>query len=73
MKFNEWTYMKDEYGVDGFGCTKCGFFVPWDYTHKFIGFIKDYRFCPRCGIDSVVSDAELMRAVENCNGERIKL
>ena len=47
----KWTYGEDEYGIDGYHCDKCGFFVPWDYTHKFIDFIKDYHFCPNCGAD----------------------
>ena len=47
----KWTYGEDEYGIDGYHCDKCGFFVPWDYTHKFIDFIKDYHFCPYCGAD----------------------
>ena len=47
----KWTYGEDEYGIDGYHCDKCGFFVPWDYTHKFINFIKDYHFCPNCGAD----------------------
>ena len=47
----KWTYGEDEYGIDGYHCDKCGFFVPWDYTHKFIDFIKDYHFCPHCGAD----------------------
>ena len=47
----KWTYGEDEYGIDGYHCDKCGFFLPWDYTHKFIDFIKDYHFCPNCGAD----------------------
>jgi len=47
----KWTYGEDEYGIDGYHCDKCGFFVLWDYTHKFIDFIKDYHFCPNCGAD----------------------
>ena len=47
----KWAYGEDEYGIDGYHCDKCGFFVPWDYTHKFINFIKDYHFCPNCGAD----------------------
>lgn len=54
----KWTYGEDEYGIDGYHCDKCGFFVPWDYTHKFINFIKDYHFCPNCGAD--------MRGEEEC-------
>ena len=48
----EWIY--DEHDIamcDGYRCDKCGFFVPWDYEHKFIDFIKDYHFCPSCGAD----------------------
>lgn len=50
-KKGKWIYCEDEYGIDGYHCDKCGFFVPWDYTHKFIDFIKDYHFCPNCGAD----------------------
>ena len=46
-----WIYGEDEYGIDGYHCDKCGFFVPWDYTHKFINYIEDYNFCPSCGAD----------------------
>lgn len=49
VRHGKWAYGEDEYGIDGYHCDKCGFFVPWDYTHKFIDFIKDYRFCPNCG------------------------
>lgn len=37
--------------VDGYRCDQCGFFVPWDYLHKSIDYIKDYNFCPKCGAD----------------------
>lgn len=47
----EWEYCEDEIAnyVDGYKCSYCGFFVPWDYEHKFINFIEDYNFCPSCG------------------------
>ena len=45
----KWIYCEDMCGVDGYRCDKCGFHVPWDYTHKFIDFIKDYHYCPNCG------------------------
>jgi rubrerythrin len=45
----EWIYGEDENGIDGYHCDKCGFFVPWDYTHKFINYIEDYNYCPNCG------------------------
>ena len=50
-KMGRWIYGEDEYGIDGYHCDKCGFFVPWDYTHKFINYIEDYNFCPSCGAD----------------------
>ena len=45
----KWIYGEDEYGIDGYRCDKCGFFVPWDYAHTFINYIEDYNFCPNCG------------------------
>ena len=45
-----WIYGEDEVAMcDGYRCDRCGFFVPWDYEHKFIDFINDYHFCPSCG------------------------
>lgn len=41
----EWIHGEDEYGMDGYHCDKCGFFVPWD------NYIEDYNFCPNCGAD----------------------
>lgn len=48
-KKGKWIYGEDEYGIDGYHCDECGFFVPWDYAHKFINYIEDYHFCPNCG------------------------
>jgi predicted RNA-binding Zn-ribbon protein involved in translation (DUF1610 family) len=47
----KWIYGEDSMAdcVDGYRCDKCGFFVPWDYQHKSIDYIKDYNFCPNCG------------------------
>ena len=50
-KNGKWVYAEDEYGMDGYHCNQCGFFVLWDYTHKFINYIEDYHFCPNCGAD----------------------
>lgn len=50
-KRGKWTYGEDEYGIDGYHCNQCGFFVPWDYAHTFINYIEDYNFCPNCGAD----------------------
>ena len=50
-KRGRWLYCEDTTAdcVDGYRCDQCGFFVPWDYQHKGIDFIKDYNFCPNCG------------------------
>lgn len=50
-KRGKWIYCEDSIVdcVDGYRCDQCGFFVPWDYTHKGIDFIQDYNFCPHCG------------------------
>lgn len=46
----EWIYGEHDVAMcDGYRCNRCDFFVPWDYEHKFIDFINDYRFCPNCG------------------------
>lgn len=49
-KKGEWIYGEHDIAMcDGYRCDQCGFFVPWDYNHKFIDFIKDYHWCPSCG------------------------
>ena len=49
-KTGKWIYGEHDVAMcDGYWCDKCGFFVPWDYEHKFIDFINDYHFCPSCG------------------------
>jgi hypothetical protein len=50
-KRGRWLYCEDTTAdcVDGYRCDQCGFFVPWDYQHKSIDYIKDYNFCPKCG------------------------
>lgn len=51
-KKGKWIYCEHDVAMcDGYRCDKCGFFVPWDYQHKFIDFIKDYKLCPSCGAD----------------------
>jgi len=55
----KWIYGEHDVAMcDGYRCDKCGFFVPWDYQHKFIDFIKDYNYCPSCGADMREGDAE---------------
>lgn len=62
-KKGNWVYGEDEYGIDGYHCDKCGFFVPWDYTHKFISYIEDYNFCPSCGADMRGSNNEYEKII----------
>lgn len=51
-KTGRWIYGENDVALcDGYWCDKCGFFVPWDYKHKSIDYIKDYHFCPNCGAD----------------------
>jgi hypothetical protein len=52
-KRGKWIYAEDSMAdcVDGYRCDQCGLFVPWDYKHKGIDYIKDYNFCPNCGAD----------------------
>lgn len=47
----KWVYGEDFTAdcVDGYRCSRCGFFVPWDYNHKLIDYINDYVYCPKCG------------------------
>ena len=55
----KWIYGEHDVAMcDGYRCDNCGFFVPWDYQHKFIDFIKDYNYCPSCGADMREGDAE---------------
>ena len=44
----EWIYGEDENMVDGYRCSQCGFFEPWDYKYRSINFIQQFRFCPSC-------------------------
>lgn len=51
-KKGKWIYGEHDIAMcDGYFCDQCGFFVPWDYKHKSIDFIKDYHWCPSCGAD----------------------
>ena len=67
-KKGRWIYCEDSMAdcVDGYRCDQCGFFIPWDYQHKSIDYIKDYNFCPHCGADmrTKETDCDYERAVE---------
>ena len=55
----EWIYGEHDVAMcDGYRCDRCGFFVPWDYEHKTIDFINDYKFCPSCGARMKGADDE---------------
>ena len=55
----EWIYGEHDVAMcDGYRCDRCGFFVPWDYEHKSIDFINDYKFCPSCGARMKGADNE---------------
>ena len=47
----EWIYGESEIGNDGYYCSVCGNFVPWKYDEYDIDFIKEFLFCPQCGVD----------------------
>jgi DNA-directed RNA polymerase subunit RPC12/RpoP len=57
-KRGRWLYCEDTTAdcVDGYRCDQCGLFVPWDYQHKSIDYIKDYNFCPNCGAKMEVNN-----------------
>lgn len=49
-KNGRWIYGEND-GQDGWYCSECGGFVPWDYDYyglDNIDFIKDFKTCPRC-------------------------
>lgn len=56
----KWEYCEHEIAnhVDGYKCSHCGFFIPWDYMHESIYFIEDYNFCPSCGARMKGADNE---------------
>ena len=49
-KTAEWIYGENE-GQDGWYCSRCGLFIPWDYEYyglDNIDFIADFHTCPKC-------------------------
>lgn len=54
-KKGKWIYGEDD-GQDGWYCSECNGFVPWDYEYyglKNIDFIDDFKVCPFCEADMV--------------------
>ena len=46
----KWIYGEND-GQDGWYCSECGFFIPWDYDYYGLGnidFISDFVACPHC-------------------------
>lgn len=49
-KTSEWLYGENAFGADGWKCSGCGFFEPWNYEYTDdIDFIRNYHYCPACG------------------------
>lgn len=49
-KTAEWIYGENG-GQDGWYCSQCGLFIPWDYEYyglDNIDFIADFHTCPKC-------------------------
>ena len=49
-KTAEWIYGENG-GQDGWYCSRCGLFIPWDYEYyglDNIDFIADFHTCPKC-------------------------
>lgn len=49
-KKGEWIYGEND-GQDGWYCSECEFFIPWDYSYyglNNIDFIRDFHTCPHC-------------------------
>lgn len=54
-KKGKWIYGEDD-GQDGWYCSECNGFVPWDYEYyglENIDFIDDFKVCPFCEADMV--------------------
>ena len=54
----KWIYGESEIGHDGYYCSKCGNFVPWEYGEYDIDFIKEFLFCNKCGADMREGDSD---------------
>lgn len=49
VKHGEWIYGESEEGHDGYRCSECGEFIPWEYDEYDVDFIKEAHYCPNCG------------------------
>jgi len=65
----EWIYGEDD-GQDGWYCSECNGFVPWDYEYyglENIDFIDDFKVCPFCEADMISRTGADMRGEQNDN------
>ena len=54
-KKGHWIYGENDC-QDGWFCSACGFFIPWDYDYyglNNINFIKEFHVCPHCKAEMV--------------------
>jgi hypothetical protein len=66
-KKGEWIYGEDD-GQDGWYCSECNGFVPWDYEFyglDNIDFIRDFKTCPFCDTKMITYTGADMRGEEN--------
>lgn len=49
VRHGHWIYGESEEGHDGYRCSECGEFVPWEYGEYDIDFIKEVHYCLYCG------------------------
>ena len=62
-KTGRWIYGEDD-GQDGWYCSECNGFVPWDYTYyglDNIDFIDNFKVCPFCEADMISRTGADMR------------
>lgn len=49
VRHGQWIYGENEEGHDGYKCSECGKFIPWEYDKYDIDFIKEVHYCSNCG------------------------
>ena len=62
-KTGRWIYGEND-GQDGWYCSECNGFVPWDYKYyglENIDFIDDFKVCPFCEADMISRTGADMR------------
>lgn len=62
-KTGRWIYGEDD-GQDGWYCSECNGFIPWDYEFyglDNIDFIRDFKTCPFCDTKMITYTGADMR------------